>query len=36
MNYRRAAKQEYIEGVEVATVTGFLDIMREADVWINL
>ena len=36
MNYRRAAKDDYLEGTEQASLKGLFKTMGESDVWLNL
>lgn len=36
MNFRRAAKEDYMEGTEVGSLKGVYKTMKETDVWLNL
>jgi hypothetical protein len=36
MNFRRAAKDDYLEGTEVGSLKGLFKTMGESDVWINI
>lgn len=36
MNFRRAAKEDYIEGTEVGSLKGLFETMGNSDIWINL
>jgi len=36
MNFRRAAKEDYIEGTEVGSLKGLFNTMKETDIWLNL
>lgn len=36
MNFRRAAKEDYMDGADVGSLKGFMDCMAATDVWIAL
>jgi len=36
VNFRRAAKDDYIEGAEIGSLKGLFKTMGESDVWINI
>lgn len=36
MNFRRAAKQDYIEGTEMGSLKALFKTSGETDVWLNL
>ncbi len=36
MNFRRAAKDNYIEGAEVGSLKGLFKTLSETDIWLNL
>jgi hypothetical protein len=36
MNFRRAAKDDYLDGTEVGSLKGLFKTMRETDVWLNI
>jgi len=35
MNYRRAAKEDYLDGTEKGSLKGLFKTMGETDVWLN-
>ena len=36
MNFRRAAKEDYLEGAEIGSLRGVFQTMEETDIWLNL
>ncbi len=36
MNFRRAAKEDFLEGVEVGSLKGLFNTMGESDIWLNM
>ncbi len=36
MNFRRAAKDNYLDGAGVGALKGLLKTSQETDVWLNL
>ena len=36
MNFRRAAKEDYIPGAQLGSLKALFATLRETDVWINL
>lgn len=36
MNFRRAAKDDYLDGTEVGSLKGLFKTMGEADIWLNI
>jgi hypothetical protein len=36
MNFRRAAKNDYLDGTEVGSLKGLFRTMEETDVWLNI
>jgi|GEM_PF-1116050 len=36
MNFRRAAKDGYLNGAEVGSLKGLFNTMGETDVWLNI
>jgi hypothetical protein len=36
VNFRRAAKDDYLAGTEVGSLKGLFATMAESDVWINI
>ncbi len=36
MNFRRAAKDDFIDGTAVGSLRGLFATMRESDVWLTL
>jgi hypothetical protein len=36
MTFRRAAKADYIEGVDTIPMMKVLKVLKETDVWLNL
>ncbi len=36
MNFRRVAKENYLDGVEVGSLKGLFKTMAETDVWLNM
>jgi hypothetical protein len=36
MNFRRAAKEDYLDGTEIGSLRGVFQKMEETDVWLNL
>lgn len=36
MNYRRAAKDDYLDGTETGSLKVLFEKMSETDVWVNL
>jgi hypothetical protein len=36
MNFRRAAKGDYLDLTEVGSLKGLFKIMGETDVWLNI
>ena len=36
MNYRRAAKDDYLEGADTGSLKGLFQTMGESDIWLNL
>lgn len=36
MNFRRATKEDYMDGADVGSLKGFMDCMSETGVWITL
>jgi len=35
MNFRRAAKDDYLEGTEVGSLRGLFETMKGTKVWLN-
>ena len=36
MNFRRAAKDDYLDGTEIGTLKGLFRTMDETDCWLNI
>jgi len=36
MNFRRAAKEDYLEGAEQGSLKGMFKTMAESDIWLNI
>jgi len=36
VNFRRAAKDDYLEGTEVGSLKGLFKTMGETDIWLNI
>ena len=36
MNFRRVAKDNYLDGVEVGSLRGLFKTMDETDIWLNM
>jgi len=36
VNFRRAAKEDYLEGAEIGALKGVFQTMKETDIWLNL
>jgi hypothetical protein len=36
MNYRRAAKDDYLDGTEQGSLKGLFKTTNETDIWLNL
>jgi hypothetical protein len=36
MNFRRAAKDDYLNGAEQGSLKGLFQTMSESDVWVNV
>jgi hypothetical protein len=36
VNFRRAAKDDYLAGAEVGSLKGLFQTMDETDVWLNI
>ena len=36
MNFRRAAKEDYIDGSEVGSLKGLFETMGDSDIWLNI
>ncbi len=36
MNFRRAAKEDYIDGSEVGSLKGLFETMGNSDIWLNI
>lgn len=36
MNFRRAAKDDYIDGTEVGSLKGLFETMNHSDLWLNI
>jgi hypothetical protein len=36
MNFRRAAKEDFLDGVEVGSLKGLFKTMGESDTWLNI
>ena len=36
MNFRRAAKDDYLEGAEIGSLKGLFKTMGDSDVWLNI
>lgn len=36
MNFRHAAKDDFLEGTEVSTLKALFKTMGESDVWLNI
>ena len=36
MNFRRAAKDDYLANTKVGSLKGLFETMGESDVWLNL
>lgn len=35
MNFRRAAKDDYLDGIEVRSLRSLFKTMRDTNVWLN-
>jgi len=36
LNFRRAAKDDYLAGTEVGSLKGLFKTMDETDIWLNM
>ncbi len=36
MNFRRAAKEDFLEGADVGSLKGLFKTMGESDIWLNI
>jgi hypothetical protein len=36
MNFRHAAKDNFLEGTEVGSLKGLFNTMGESDIWLNI
>jgi hypothetical protein len=36
MNFRRAAKDDYLANTEISSLKGMFETMGESDVWLNI
>lgn len=36
MNFRRAAKEDYLDGSDVGSLKGLFKTMGDSDVWLNI
>lgn len=36
MNFRRAAKEDYIDGSEVGSLKGLFETMGNSGIWLNI
>jgi len=36
MNYRRAAKEDYLDNTEVGSLKGLFKTMGESNIWLNI
>ena len=36
MNFRRAAKDDYLDGTEIGSLKGLFRTMDETDYWLNI
>jgi hypothetical protein len=36
MNFRRAAREDYLDGTEIGSLKKVFQTMKETDIWLNL
>lgn len=36
MNFRRSAKDDYLDGTEVGSLKGLFETMSDSDIWLNI